>query len=281
MDKARGVFSGNFARVTLMRFAESHAGEMSRRISLLELDEIRTIIGLLPDRHAGKLLAILPDSISDRLVESDTVAQVAAWLSAARGDHAQSIIHRMRRKQRRELLSYCERHHVEVARRIRAVDTARLGSVLNPAFVRVLETASLNEVSRELKAAAHGVGDEVYVCDEDGRYLGRLGLHRVLTAAPETIAKSLAEYVQPIPLESTLQEALPLPSWENHRYLPVVDRHQRLVGSVHRGQIKAALSKRAISGEEAGSEYVLLWLDLTVTFFSQLMNSFFSGKAKR
>ena len=271
-----GAGLNDFSRQALERFAEVDAIAMSRTLLGIPESQASEILNALAPRLAARLLAVLPDSVSDRMVAGKEDRRLAELLAGASQDDALSIAGRLPVSRRQALVGMADELDHAAALRLRSVGVGGLASLLEQEYVRVLDTATVADLVAELSALADAADPIVCVCDDTGRYRGSIALHEALRAPLQTPVSDLLHPLSPLPLESTLEDAISLRRWDDHRTLPVTDRAHRLVGAVRFRRLKQALMTNDDSGPGVALDTPLRWLEVTTSTLQQLLQALLS-----
>ena len=107
---------------------------------------------------------------------------------------------------------------------------------------------------------------EFYVVDNDGHLIGIVPLSRLFNAADSALIETVAQPAKGILRASeTVDSALAHTAWHEVDTLPVVDRAEKLVGSIRHAALRMAATqpRDAEAGEDSG-DYVLLANNLYV-----------------
>ncbi len=251
---------------------------MIQKMAEYDHKEIATTVASLSPRSASKLLALLPDSISDSICGHASDDTLAAWIKHASPDDAQSIALRLPIARKQALTSLPGSRIIKS--RLNVFGGAGLERMVNVNFVRVGSSATLDDVVNELQANQNRHCSAVYICSDKGLYLGVLDLHRAFTAARHTRALDVSRKIRALPITSSLQQATRVPQWSTHRELPVVDARGRLLGSVSYMDLRKNLETQSppiTSTKARGSAQVF---ELAIALLAKLSALCFSSRPR-
>lgn len=234
----------------LERYVEQYTIEVSQRLVDYSLPDVMAVCDSLSDKTCAKLLAQLPDSISDSIIERSDNTRLIAWLSEAQPREAIVLAARIP-PQRLEVLTRENEIKRVALERIRGVQARNLGHLVRRDFIRIDASGNQQNLVTELRSVRNTGQRPVFVTDANGHYMGIIGMHAALTAVPETPLNAIYHYVRPLAMSASVQQITKSGLWQEHRELPVIDEQGVLVGSIVWQDLQAFLLEQSDSGQPA------------------------------
>ncbi|MGE4222288.1 MAG: magnesium transporter [Vicinamibacterales bacterium] len=228
------------------------AGATDNVVKLLQKQhpvEIASILRRLPDRHrrptfdlllahnqalAMQGLAELSSKLAASLLEDRAADDVARLLETLPPDDAAPILKRLSDELSTHVRDRMSRGGG--ADRLLQHADRTAGRIMNPDVFALPETTTAGEAVAELQHSAAQQAEMVfylYVVDRDGHLIGVTSLRRLLLVPPETpLHHIMATDVVRIAEDDDQQEAARLVASYNLLAVPVVDGHNKLVGTI-------------------------------------------------
>lgn len=257
---------------TVRAMLRLNADDQEQLLQLLTPDHAAEIIEDLPGTHAGDLIERLNTEYAADILEELDSDQGADLLQELDSQNAQAILDEMvpnRAGRVRQLFDYAD-------------DVA--GGLMGTEDYSCIETAVVGEFLTDLRSRRDEVGylpQRITLVDPNGRLAGAVDVADVLLADDDMRMSELKREVQPVSVDTPLEE---LESYfDRHETLgaPVVDLNGRLVGRLRRRAVFDALSERAqedqlktqgiVSGEELRTMPILTrsrrrlsWLSINI-----------------
>lgn len=233
-----------------LAFLRSHPGDAAQVLETVDPAARAELFSRVPARVGGEVLAqLMPRS-------------AAQTLSALPDERATELVGRLRVQRAVAMLQ-----HVDEPRRSRliaALPTAsaiatrlllgyadnEVGSHMDPAVLALAPGASAADALQRVVRAEPPV-DRIFLVDGDGRLLGWLPLDEILRAPQSAALEALKPRVAPLLAARTPLAAAEMhPGWQEASILPVVDRANRLVGTLARDGLARA-TQQPRGGEAA------------------------------
>jgi magnesium transporter len=255
--------------VLLVDYARSHPAEFAALLSRHPLEEGVKVLRALPEADALSVLAVLPGSRLRRVLDAVGDDEVAALVAEAPFELAVALLLRLRPARRKAILGHQRdrRRRLDLERRL-AWGAGSLGAIASRNFVTVSSGATLEDLVDELRTHEIALGDEpeLFVLDDGGRLRGAVDLRRALEARDRSVAvlRCLVRH-QSLPADMPAAVAVDLPLWRRYGVVPVVDREERLVGTL---TLAAARDAARAPSTAQGSLSILV--GLSVSFLETL-----------
>lgn len=215
--------------------------EMAEMIQELEIEQQRLIIDELGIERYSKIIVEMP---------SDDAADLLGDLDEDRLNQVLNLMNDQEEADLRELLEHPE-------------NTA--GGLMTTEYIVLPENFTADEAIKKLREIAPDAETVyyLYVVDEEGKLKGVLSLRDLIIASPETrIHEIMYERVVSVPIDMDQEEVARLIEKYDFLAVPVLDKHQRLVGIITVDDAMDVLAEEAsedmaklggIGGGEPGS----------------------------
>ena len=226
-----------------LAYAREYPGEVAALLASQGDEAIIRLLEELPRQESAALVARLPNGHAARILADQQDPKVAGWLDAARQDHALALVLHLDEARRRRVLNLLPRPRMRHAlERLLNYPQTSVGAVVDPDAVKLDADMLLADAVAVLRADVPGPEQPIWLVDGQSRYVGRLDPGRILTATSDKLTLSeLLITIRPLRAETSLANALDFPEWQKYLELPVVDRHDHLLGTLSRARLAAAL----------------------------------------
>lgn len=250
----------------------------------LTADEREKVLTTLSAEDAADFIEDIPDQHAAEMIQKLSAEDAASIVSQMDSQDQADVIEELSKEQASAVLAEMHPEDVANIQRLRNYAPDSAGGLMMSEYIAYSEGTTSGEVIAGLGnrgAQESKLGMYVYVTSKSGKLSGVVELHSLVLSKPDApiafICKpclSVAEDSSLIDLESF---------FDRHEFLavPVVDRHDRLVGVVHRQHVDEALADSAaatyrksqgiIGGDEIRSQPLLLrsgrrvsWLSLNI-----------------
>lgn len=206
----------------------------------------------LPAEQAAALVARLPQGHAVRVLAARDDEHVAAWLTAASADDALALLLHLDEGRRTSLLGLLpDRRRRRTLGRLLNYPQTAVGALVDPTATRLNAAMPLVEAVAILRVDAPASERSIWLVDDDGGYVGRLDLCRVLVAQSARLRlDELLIPVRPLRADTTLANARDFSEWQKYLELPVVDHQDYMLGTLSRARLLSALAagRTAASG---------------------------------
>lgn len=238
-------------------FLARHPREAAAALEELDAGAIVDLAESLSDDRVADLLTMLSPRVSaDCLQRLATDRGVSVLGSLPRRDAA-ALLRRLPRRRREELLQAmptATRLQLEVSLH---QPTHRIGAWMDTDPLTIEAGATVQAARNRVRNRDTRVGD-LYLVDGSRRLLGLVALHRLLSASARDPVEAVS---QPVPgvlrAAASLEAAASEPAWQEVDALPVVDRENRLLGSLRHATLRQALAQGRDLKPDAGGENYL------------------------
>lgn len=257
-----------------LAYARAYPGELATYLANHDAAAIQAVVAELPGAEAAAVVARLPQGHATRVLADMDAADIAAWLDAADMDDAVAMTMRVDDQRRATVLEAMgNRRTREAIRRLVVYPVTTVGALVDPGAMHLRADLPLGDAVTALREERRSGERPVWLVDEGGRFVGQLDLQQALVARSDR--QPVGDWrivLRPLRAESPLPNARDVAEWLKYAELPVVDVHERLLGSVSRERLLRALGDTQLEGTGLVADVS----DLTRQYF-QVMGTVLGG----
>jgi CBS domain-containing protein len=217
-----------------------HPSEVASRIVGMPLERRRALAEAMEDERLADLLEEMPEDEQRALIESLDLERAAHVIEEMEADDAADLLAELPAAEREELLDHMEPEEALDLRRLLAYEGNTAGGLMTPdPIIVTAETTAAEALARmRVSDVPSSISAQVFVTEPPttvptGRYIGTVGIQRLLREPPSTpVGSCLDERSRPVtPDLNELQVARRLAAYDAIA-VPVVDVGGRMVGAV-------------------------------------------------
>ncbi len=217
-----------------------HPAEMAGAIRNLPLSRRRILAGELEDERFADLLEELSEDEQVKLVEGLDLQRLARVLDEMEADDAADLLGEFSAGRQAELLHAMDPDEAEPVRRLLSYQPDTAGGLMTPEPVILAPNATVAEALARVRDPNIPVplAAAVFVCrppleTPTGRYVGNIGIQRLLREAPsKPLGRCVDEDVEPVNVGMSDREVAAQLAAYDVVSLAVIDDTGRLVGAV-------------------------------------------------
>ncbi|MGH2916881.1 MAG: magnesium transporter MgtE N-terminal domain-containing protein [Solirubrobacteraceae bacterium] len=217
-----------------------HPAEMAGAIRRLPLSRRRVLAAELEDERFADLLEELSEDEQVRLVEGLDLAHLGRVLDEMEADDAADLLAEFPAGRQAELLHAMDPDEAEPVRRLLTYQPDTAGGLMTPEPIILAPDTAVAEALARVRDPELPVplAAAVFVCrppleTPTGRYVGNVGIQRLLREAPsKPLGRCVDEDVEPVPVTMSDREVAAQLAAYDVVSLAVVDEAGRLVGAV-------------------------------------------------
>ncbi len=216
---------------------EMHPADLADVAEALPEAQVRAFLAALPRERAAEVLEYLDEDLRTQVLEELPAGEAAEIVAEMDPDERADALEELDEETADEILQELEPEEKAETERLLQYDPYTAGGLMTTEFVSVLETLTVEESLRGVRAMARGGRREamytIYTVDDTGRLCGVLSLRELLAAPEGTRISELAwsEVVSVSP-DMLQEEVSQITSNYDLVALPVVDVNKRLLGVV-------------------------------------------------
>ncbi len=216
---------------------EMHAADLADVAEALPIEQVRTLLRVLPSDRGADVLEYLDEELRAELLEAMPAAQAAKLVSEMTPDDRVDVLEELEEHRAEEILAEISPEARRETEALLAYEPDTAGGLMTTEFVQVAETLTVDEalanVRRIARAGRREAMHAIYVTDERRALRGVMSLGELL-AAPEgaRVADIAWEEVVSVPATADRADVAQLTSDYDLVAVPVIDAAGRLVGVV-------------------------------------------------
>jgi Mg/Co/Ni transporter MgtE len=217
-----------------------HPAEMAAAIRGLPLSRRRVLASALEDERLADLLEELSEDEQVRLIEGLDHTRLGRVLDEMEADDAADLLAEFSAARQAELLGAMDPEEAEPVRRLLTYAPDTAGGLMTPEPIILAPQATVSEALARIRDPDLPVplASQVFVCQPPletptGRYLGVVGMQRLLREAPgKPVGRCLDEDWETIDVDASDREVAERLAAYDVVAIPVTDSAKRLVGAV-------------------------------------------------
>ncbi len=205
---ARHLFDVGADAEEIAQFREMRPADVANRIRALPLEKRQRLAEIMEDERLADLLEELPEDEQIRIIEGLDLERAADVLEAMDPDDAADLLGELPADERARLLEAMEPDEATPVRRLLTYESATAGGLMTPEPVIMPPDATVAEALALLrvKTLPVALAAQVFVVNAPtsvptGRFLGAIGIQRLLRHAPSTLLGNMVperpEYLTP------------------------------------------------------------------------------------
>jgi magnesium transporter len=224
-------------------------------------DDQIAILKLLPEARRPEVLGDMRYESAAVILERLAPEEAASLVDDLETDDAVDILGRIDDEKLKLILARIEPDEAEEIEELLAYDEDTAGGIMSPVFFSVAPEATVADALSSIQSAEEVPESAfyVYVVDREGRVVGAISLHRLVTSRPtQKVADIMETDVRSVPADTDQEEVAEVVSRYDLVAVPVVDAQNRLIGVVEvddvvdviREEATEDILKMAGAGEE-------------------------------
>ena len=224
-------------------FAEGHPVEAGRVLENYSAADSAEFLAAIAPRLAASVMRHLRPAFCSKVLERLDDEQVGRLLQPLGPQEASQLLQRVPAERQTQLLALLPVATAVAVRMLIGYPKGTCGASMDPSPFVVAPDATVAEVLEHLHRFEGEVGDCIFVCDTQRRFLGVIGVADLVRAPPRAaVASVMGAPEHTISALASIASTAQHEGWETFHVLPVVERENRLVGVVHRRTLSQHLS---------------------------------------
>jgi magnesium transporter len=170
------------------------AADLAEAFELLD-DEARSrILFALPPAIAAEVVIMLDEAVRGDLVEDLETSDLTKIVSELAPDDAADVLSELDEGQAEEILAGLTQSQSDKIEGLMEFDESTAGGIMTPDVVSVSAQASVADAIEQIRRAVQTEDlTEIYIVDAEGRPVGTVPVHRLVTTAPGTKLSMIAD----------------------------------------------------------------------------------------
>ena len=214
--------------------ALTHPADLARALRELPIADQTTLVRRLTPEQAGAVLYEMDDETLLGLVEALEQGEVSRILDRMAPDEAADVVESLPEGRAEQILDLMRKEESEEVQELLRYGESTAGGLMTPEFIAVHEDMTVAQALEHVRKSASADSTfYVYVVDDHEHLVGVVPLRRLITADPATPVSAIRQRdVVSVNAETDQEEVARLVTKHNLPAVPVVDRDNRLLGTI-------------------------------------------------
>lgn len=221
-----------------VQYGRARPREFAADLCAGSVEERNEVLEALPTGIRLPIVNDLPPTAALEFLDGQADERIAGWLAETSPEEALHLFLRLPSERRTAVLGRV--HDQDLADRLHRVASfagETVGAIAELDVVWVSLNDRVEDAVALLRAHPVQAGEPVVVVDTEHRVVGFLDATRALQLdAGATLEKCVGRVVG-LRAETAISAAVDAPGWDNHRWLPVIDRDGCLIGLLSRDRL--------------------------------------------
>lgn len=225
-------------QIVLNDFVTKHPFAAAQSLEKLEPEDMADFIQTLPIEKSAKLLALMNTKKAAECFVILPPQNIKALIEHMEPTVIASLLRLTDKSLHKTLLAKISANKLATIRRIMKFVPNTVGAIMQPALTANKEL-TVKDAVELIKHNNENAEFDLYIVDIKGVFLGVVEINKLLLSdqtntLEELMIASITKFSPDVPVKSIIDH----PSWIDHRYIPVVDESEKLLGSLHYKTIK-------------------------------------------
>jgi len=214
--------------------ALTHPADLARALRELPIADQTTLVRRLTPEQAGAVLYEMDDETLLGLVDALEQGEVSRILDRMAPDEAADVVESLPEGRAEQILDLMRKEESEEVQELLRYGESTAGGLMTPEFIAVHEDMTVAQALEHVRKSATADSTfYVYVVDDHEHLVGVVPLRRLITADPATPVSAIRQRdVVSVNAETDQEEVARLVTKHNLPAVPVVDRDNRLLGTI-------------------------------------------------
>ncbi len=246
-------------------FLQDQPRSAARVLEDLEPGDAAALLETIPARLSAPVLAFMAPWAAARCVEILPIEKAAGIVTTMTYQAATGVLRLVEGEHLERLLDKIKASLAKDFRNSLTYPAGTVGSWMDVSVPEFPETTETAEALRYVKKRRHAAGNDIFVTDGSGAYIGLVGIGTLLqSSASSKLSEVVDATVKPLSNRATLVSIATIASWDEHPLLPVVGRRGNVLGGLSRSMLREGLSQTPrVATSPAFSS---LWTHLFMSF---------------
>lgn len=258
------------------QFLLNYPVEAARVLEQLATEDVAALFEEISPQVAASVASMMLPNYSAVCVGLMEMPRAAKLLNTMSVTHAARIFTLLGQDKRKELLAMLGIKHRKRIRRVLNYKSLSAGDLMNPNVDLLPQNLTVADAVRRIGRHRHLVKCEIYVVDDENRFVGVVDLGKlVITRKQARLKEIMNRSLRTVSVHASTESLLGSSAWVGRQRLPVVESDNTLVGILDYSKLKETLgSDDSYSRDPMESMFSLAglyWLSL-VHLLDSLLN---------
>ncbi len=212
-----------------------HPADIAEFMKFLVPDEKKLVFSLLDAATAADVVVELDEDTKQLILQEIQSNRITEIVDDLESDDAADIIDDLPDEIAQEVLDKIDEEDAEEIQRLMRYDEESAGGIMQTEVVSVKDNANVSRAIKEIRSMSGEVEDihNVFVVDADERLVGVLPLRKLILALPKSKVFNIMDK-DPISVTVDLDQEEVARKFKKYDLvtMPVVDKHERLIGRI-------------------------------------------------
>lgn len=225
-----------------LAYLQAHPRDAARVLETLQPASVAELLKSTPARLCAPVLRAMHPARAALCLERLDDAVLATQMDALGSQGTASVLRHLDERRRSVVLDQLPASKAMILRMLLAYPQDTVGAWMDPPFLSMPLDLTAIQALQRLQASDAASGGRIWVTDEQGHLRGQLALDVLLRAHGQFSLQRLMEPCRlSLPARASLLSVLDHVGWQELPTLPVLERGQRLAGTLDRLTLSRAL----------------------------------------
>lgn len=247
-----------------LAYVERRPEDAARVLEDLEPGDAAAFIDSVPADLAASVVVRMAPWSAARAVELLAPERAAGLIRAMPQQEATSVLRLIERERLAAVLKHVPKRLARSFRLSLEYPKATVGAWMQHSVPTLAQDETAGDALKFATKHQSDVDSHVFVVDQAGRFLGAVGVGRLLRSDPEVPLSEMMDCgVRPLSNRALLGAVASLPDWDSYPVLPVVGRRHNVLGGLARSDLRRGLAEETLTHGQHAAESVLSHLVAT------------------
>jgi magnesium transporter len=212
------------------------AADLAAAARHLSGEQVAVLLKLLPEELRADVIVELDDDDREEALEQLTAREIADAVEEMHSDDAADVVSELEETKAGEVVGLLEEEDRREIHQLLAYPDDSAGGIMQLEVVSVRADRTVGRAIEKIRMAYGDLKEEfyfVFIVDLEGRLVGRIGLARLILAAPDELISNIMDTeIFSVLAEADQEDVARLFQKYDLPSLPVVDREDHLIGRI-------------------------------------------------
>jgi len=226
------------------QFLLRHPVEAARVLEQLSTSDVAALISQIPSTVAATVFSAMLPNYAAACLSSMEVTQAAKLLNDIAVSFAARFFSLLGQEKQKEISDQLNSKHRKRIRRVLSYKSLSAGDLMNPNVDMLPASLTVEDAIRRIGKHRQTVRCELYVVDDNHRYLGVVDLGKLVTSRSQVrLGDIMSRNLKTLSVHSSSENLVNSSSWMGRQRLPVVESDNTLVGILDYSRLQETLDK--------------------------------------